>query len=69
LLSCNCISLFALSGYLIQYYLVLWILPLVTVVQAILRLRAIPSTGADHRLFLAAHRGAHQRRARPGSRG
>src|SRR5256886_13294651 len=32
--------LFGLTGYLVQY-LVLWILPLVTVVQAILRLRAI----------------------------
>lgn len=37
--------LFALSGYLMQY-LVLWILPLVTVVQAILRLRAIAEHGA-----------------------
>ena len=37
--------LFALSGYLIQY-LVLWILPLATVVQAILRLRAIAEHGA-----------------------
>lgn len=37
--------LFALSGHLIQY-LVLWILPLVTVVQAILRLRAISEHGA-----------------------
>ncbi len=37
--------LFAASGYLIQY-LVLWILPLVTVVQAILRLRAISEHGA-----------------------
>jgi len=36
---------FAWSGYLIQY-LVLWILPLVTVVQAILRLRAIAEHGA-----------------------
>jgi fatty acid desaturase len=35
----------AWSGYLIQY-LVLWILPLVTVVQAILRLRAIAEHGA-----------------------
>jgi fatty acid desaturase len=35
----------ALSGYLVQY-LVLWILPLVTVVQAILRLRAIAEHGA-----------------------
>jgi fatty acid desaturase len=37
--------LFAWSGYLIEY-LVLWILPLVTVVQAILRLRAIAEHGA-----------------------
>jgi fatty acid desaturase len=37
--------LFALSGYLVQY-LVLWVLPLVTVVQAILRLRAISEHGA-----------------------
>ncbi len=37
--------LFAWSGYLVQY-LVLWILPLVTVVQAILRLRAIAEHGA-----------------------
>jgi fatty acid desaturase len=36
---------FALSGHLVQY-LVLWILPLVTVVQAILRLRAIAEHGA-----------------------
>ena len=36
---------FAWSGYLIQY-LVLWILPLATVVQAILRLRAIAEHGA-----------------------
>src|SRR5581483_8499913 len=36
---------FAASGYLIQY-LVLWVLPLVTVVQAILRLRAIAEHGA-----------------------
>jgi len=35
----------AWSGYLLQY-LVLWILPLVTVVQAILRLRAIAEHGA-----------------------
>jgi fatty acid desaturase len=35
----------AWSGYLAQY-LVLWILPLVTVVQAILRLRAIAEHGA-----------------------
>jgi fatty acid desaturase len=33
------------SGYLLQY-LVLWVLPLVTVVQAILRLRAIAEHGA-----------------------
>ena len=37
--------LFAISGYLLQY-LVLWVLPLVTVVQAILRLRAIAEHGA-----------------------
>jgi fatty acid desaturase len=36
---------FAWSGYLVQY-LVLWILPLVTVVQALLRLRAIAEHGA-----------------------
>ena len=36
---------FAASGYLVQY-LVLWVLPLVTVVQAILRLRAIAEHGA-----------------------
>ena len=36
---------FTWSGYLVQY-LVLWILPLVTVVQAILRLRAIAEHGA-----------------------
>ncbi|HKU46095.1 MAG TPA: fatty acid desaturase family protein [Burkholderiales bacterium] len=35
----------ASSGYLLQY-LVLWVLPLVTVVQAILRLRAIAEHGA-----------------------
>jgi fatty acid desaturase len=35
----------AASGHLVQY-LVLWILPLVTVVQAILRLRAIAEHGA-----------------------
>jgi fatty acid desaturase len=39
------LGLFAWSGYLAQY-LVLWILPLVTVVQAILRLRAIAEHGA-----------------------
>ncbi len=37
--------LFAVSGYLVEY-LVLWVLPLVTVVQAILRLRAIAEHGA-----------------------
>ena len=37
--------LFSLTGYLLQY-LVLWILPLITVVQAILRLRAIAEHGA-----------------------
>jgi fatty acid desaturase len=36
---------FAWSGYIVEY-LVLWILPLVTVVQAILRLRAIAEHGA-----------------------
>ena len=39
------LALFAWSGYLAEY-LVLWILPLVTVVQAILRLRAIAEHGA-----------------------
>jgi fatty acid desaturase len=39
------LAFFAWSGYLLQY-LVLWILPLVTVVQAILRLRAIAEHGA-----------------------
>ena len=39
------LALFAWSGYLLQY-LVLWVLPLVTVVQAILRLRAIAEHGA-----------------------
>ena len=39
------LALFAWSGYLVDY-LVLWILPLVTVVQAILRLRAIAEHGA-----------------------
>jgi fatty acid desaturase len=39
------LALFAWSGYLVQY-VVLWILPLVTVVQAILRLRAIAEHGA-----------------------
>jgi fatty acid desaturase len=38
-------AVFAWSGYLVQY-LVLWVLPLVTVVQAILRLRAIAEHGA-----------------------
>jgi len=37
--------LMAWSGHLVQY-LVLWVLPLVTVVQAILRLRAIAEHGA-----------------------
>ena len=37
--------LFTWSGYLMQY-LVLWILPLMTVVQALLRLRAIAEHGA-----------------------
>jgi len=39
------LALFAWSGCLIQY-LVLWVLPLVTVVQALLRLRAIAEHGA-----------------------
>jgi fatty acid desaturase len=39
------LAAFAWSGHLVQY-LVLWILPLVTVVQAILRLRAIAEHGA-----------------------
>jgi fatty acid desaturase len=37
--------IFASTGYLVEY-LVLWVLPLVTVVQAILRLRAIAEHGA-----------------------
>jgi fatty acid desaturase len=37
--------IFILTGYLVEY-LVLWVLPLVTVVQAILRLRAIAEHGA-----------------------
>jgi fatty acid desaturase len=39
------LTAFAWSGFLLEY-LVLWILPLVTVVQAILRLRAIAEHGA-----------------------
>jgi len=39
------LAAFAWSGYLLEY-LVLWALPLVTVVQAILRLRAIAEHGA-----------------------
>ncbi len=39
------LALFAWSGHLVEY-LVLWVLPLVTVVQAILRLRAIAEHGA-----------------------
>ena len=39
------LAIFAWSGYLLQY-LVLWVLPLITVVQAILRLRAIAEHGA-----------------------
>ena len=39
------LALFVWSGYLVEY-LVLWILPLVTIVQAILRLRAIAEHGA-----------------------
>jgi fatty acid desaturase len=39
------LAIAAWSGYLVEY-LVLWVLPLVTVVQAILRLRAIAEHGA-----------------------
>jgi fatty acid desaturase len=39
------LALFAWSGHLLQY-LVLWVLPLFTVVQAILRLRAVAEHGA-----------------------
>jgi len=39
------LAAFAWAGYLVEY-LVLWVLPLVTVVQAILRLRAIAEHGA-----------------------
>jgi fatty acid desaturase len=39
------LAAFAWNGYLLQY-LVLWVLPLVTIVQAILRLRAISEHGA-----------------------
>ncbi|MGE5639736.1 MAG: fatty acid desaturase family protein [Clostridia bacterium] len=39
------LAFFAATGYLVQY-LVLWVLPLVTVVQALLRLRAIAEHGA-----------------------
>ena len=39
------LAVFAWSGHLVQY-LVLWVLPLVSVVQAILRLRAIAEHGA-----------------------
>jgi len=39
------LALFAWSGFLLQY-LILWILPLLTVVQALLRLRAIAEHGA-----------------------
>ena len=39
------LAVFAFTGHLVEY-LVLWILPLVTVVQAILRLRAIAEHGA-----------------------
>jgi fatty acid desaturase len=39
------VGIAAWSGYLLEY-LVLWVLPLVTVVQAILRLRAIAEHGA-----------------------
>ena len=41
----SALLLFAWTGHLVEY-LVLWILPLVTVVQAILRLRAIAEHGA-----------------------
>ena len=39
------LALAAATGYLVEY-LVLWVLPLVTVVQAVLRLRAISEHGA-----------------------
>ncbi len=39
------LALFSWAGFIVEY-LVLWILPLVTVVQAILRLRAIAEHGA-----------------------
>ncbi len=39
------LAFFAATGYIVEY-LVLWVLPLVTVVQAILRLRAISEHGA-----------------------
>ena len=39
------LAVFAASGRLLQY-LVLWVLPLITVVQAILRLRAVAEHGA-----------------------
>ena len=39
------LGVFAWTGHLVQY-LVLWVLPLITVVQAILRLRAIAEHGA-----------------------
>jgi fatty acid desaturase len=39
------LAAFAAGGYLVEY-LVLWVLPLVTVVQALLRLRAIAEHGA-----------------------
>ena len=39
------LALFAMTGYVVEY-IVLWVLPLVTVVQAILRLRAIAEHGA-----------------------
>jgi len=45
LFQAGCLVFFAWSGFLVEY-LVLWILPLVTVVQAILRLRAIAEHGA-----------------------
>ena len=43
------LAVFAWSGYLLEY-LVLWVLPLVTVVQALLRLRAIAEHGAPGEL-------------------
>ena len=45
LFQAGCLIFFAWAGFLLQY-LVLWILPLITVVQALLRLRAIAEHGA-----------------------